>query len=193
MPRTLADLALSDAPLDARLAAVRSLAAAVRDLHARGRIHGALGPAAVAVLEGGAVVLAPPDPGAPAPPLERAGFVAPEVARGGRPSSRSDAFSLGALAYLALTGRGPFDAGDALETMRRTLYEEPAPARLREPSVPAAVEAEIAALLAKRARRRTTPEALLAAVGGGGREATAAVPGAADPEAAKPRATASPA
>src|SRR5512138_3577928 len=119
MARTLADLCRSDAPLEARLASVRALAAAVRDLHARGRIHGALDPASVAVLEGGGVVLAPPDPGTPAAPLSRAGFAAPEVARGSRPSPRSDAFSLGALAYLALTGRAPFEAEDALERTRR--------------------------------------------------------------------------
>ncbi|HEY6101158.1 MAG TPA: serine/threonine protein kinase, partial [Anaeromyxobacter sp.] len=134
MERTLAAFAASDAPLVDRVRIARELARSVAALHARGRVHGALSPERALVVGDGAVVLAP----APAaePPLGRAGFDAPEVARGGRPSRRSDAFSLGALAWLALAGRPPFEAAEPLERIRRALYAEAAPVRLRAPGVP---------------------------------------------------------
>ncbi len=151
MPETLADLAACAAPLEARLRIVRELARTVAALHARGRVHGALSPAAVLVA-GGTVVLAPVPAGAPA--LARAGFDSPEVVRGARATRRSEAFAVGALAQLALTGRGPFDATDPLEVTRRVLFEEPRPARLDVPALSLEVEGVLASLLEKHPRRR---------------------------------------
>lgn len=152
MPSTLAELARSDAPLTERLAVVRALAAAAEDLAARRTVHGGLVPEAVVVLEDGSVVLRPA--GATAP-IGRAGFAAPEVARGGRRSRRADAFSVGALAWLVLAGRAPFEAeGSPLETVRRVLFEDAPPVRMHAPGVPPQVDLAISALLEKKARRR---------------------------------------
>jgi hypothetical protein len=163
--RTLAELAASGAPLAERVAAVRALACAVAALHARGRVHGALRPAHVLVLDGGGVALAPP--GAARDPFAGAGWDAPEVARGAKATRRSDAFSLGALAFLALAGRGPFDADDPLERLRASLHDEPDPVRRHAPALPAALDGAIAALLEKSPRRRGGPEALVLALDGG--------------------------
>src|SRR5262249_40348667 len=57
-------------------------------------------------------VLSPRNPrdGAPA-------HLAPEAARGARPSSASDIFALGAMLYSAVEGRDPFPAGDHVVTL----------------------------------------------------------------------------
>jgi eukaryotic-like serine/threonine-protein kinase len=162
MERTLAAFARSDAPLAARLAVVRELARAVAELHARGRTQGTLRPERVLVLSSGAVLLARPAAGSGA--LAGAGYEAPEVARGARSSRRADAFSLGALAYLALAGQGPFAAEEPLERVRRVLFEEPEPLRRLAPDVPAGVDDAIAALLEKRPGRRAGAGALLQAI-----------------------------
>jgi serine/threonine protein kinase len=85
------------------LAIVGQLAAALGPEHARGFAHGAIEPANVE-LEGDRARLtgfgARPDAGA---------FTAPEVARGGEPSPRSDVYSLAALLCVTLTGAAPAD------------------------------------------------------------------------------------
>jgi len=164
MAETLAGFAAGDAPLDARVRIARELARAVAALHARGRVHGALSPSAVLVI-GDAVVLAAP--AAPSSPLARAGYDAPEVARGGRPTRRSDAFALGALAQLVITGRGPFDGPGALEVTRRVLFEEPRPARLDAPALTPEEEGLLARFLEKRPRRRARPADLARALRAG--------------------------
>jgi hypothetical protein len=160
MERTLAAFAASHASLDERLRVVRALAAEVQDLHRRGRAHGALSPASVRLAGMHAVIGAAPRAAAP-------GFDAPEVARGGPPPRRSDAFALGALARLALTGAPPFGDVEPLEAIRRVLFEAPEPARLAEPRLSREIDAAIASLLEKRPRRRGTAGDLLRAVTGG--------------------------
>jgi hypothetical protein len=190
MEQTLAAFAASGAPLADRLRVARELAIAVAHLHARGRIHGALSPERALLPAHGAVVLAPPP--ADEGPLARAGFDAPEVARGRRPTRSSDAFSLGALAWLVLAGRSPFEGPDPLERIRRALFVEPGPVRLAAPETPLEVEAAIAAAMEKRPNRRTTAarlaEALGAAVEPEGRRPRNGAPG----PAATPIATAAP-
>ncbi len=163
MRATLAAFAVSAAPLDERVQVAAELARALEALHRRRRVHGALSPATVAVLDGAAVVLAPV---APSGPAQRAGFDAPEVARGGRATRRSDAFSLGALTWLVLTGRPPFAAESVPESIRRVLFEEPPPARLDAPSLPVELDAALARLLEKRPRRRGSPSELVRALEG---------------------------
>jgi eukaryotic-like serine/threonine-protein kinase len=162
MERTVAEFARSGAPLAERLAVARALARAVADSHARGRVHGALSPAAVLVVDRGEVVLVPAAPGSGH--LARAGFDAPEVARGGQPSRRSDAFSLGALTWLVLAGRGPFEADDPLEAIRRAMFEDPGPVRRHAPGIPPEVDAALGDLLEKRESRRGRPEGLVLAL-----------------------------
>jgi hypothetical protein len=161
--RTLSDFARAASSLEARVRAACGLARAVAALHRRGLVHGALSPETVLVTgEGDAVVLAPPVP-APSP-LALAGWAAPEVIRGEAPTRCSDAFAAGALARLALAGRGPWEAEDPLERSRRVLFEEPRRARLDEPALPAEVEDVLARLLDRRPRRRARLEDLLRAL-----------------------------
>ncbi len=55
------------------------------------------------------------------------GYAAPEVIAGGPATPASDVFSLGAVGYFLLVGRGPFHAaGSSAETLTRTLASEPA-------------------------------------------------------------------
>lgn len=162
MSRTLATFATSDVPPGERLRVAREIAEAVASLHAAGRVHGALSPERVLVAGEGAVVILPP-PAVAEPPICRAGFDAPEVARGGRPTRRSDAFSAGALAWFALAGRPPFDADEPLARVQRALFAAPAPSQLAAPSLPLA-EAAIAAALDKRPRRRVSAAMLAEAL-----------------------------
>jgi hypothetical protein len=162
MERTLASFAASGASPEERVRVARELARAVANLHARGRVHGALSPERALVVGDGAVVLAPAPAGEP--PLARAGFDAPEIVRGGKPSPRSDAFALGALTWLALAGRPPFDAAAPLERLRCALFAEADPVRRLSPGVALEVEAAIAAALEKRPRLRASAAQLAAAL-----------------------------
>jgi len=163
MERTLAELVRDGAPLEVRMRIALGLVRAVGDLHRGGGVHGALSPAAIRITgDGDAVELAP---AAARSPLELAGFAAPEVIRGARPTRRSDTFAAGALARLALTGRGPWTGEDPLEVSRRVLFEPPRPARLDEPGIPSAVDEAIARALAVKATRRGATEELARAIG----------------------------
>jgi hypothetical protein len=164
MERTLGELAVGGAPLALRLRIARALARAVADLHRRGVIHGALSPTSVLVAGDGEAVVLPAT--GTSGPLALAGYAAPEVIRGGRPSRAADAFAVAALAQLLLAGRGPFDGdgADPLERARRTLFEPPRPVRLDEPAAPERIEEAIALALDRRPRRRGTAEELAAAV-----------------------------
>jgi hypothetical protein len=135
-----------------------ALASAVAALHARGRVHGRLHPGNVHVGADGAIALA--EGGLPFHPdladTAALGFAAPELLRGGKPSRRTDAFSLAAIAYALLAGRAPFEAGSPLETIRRVLHEDPLPLGELRPDLPAGLVAAVTRGLAKSAWRRPT-------------------------------------
>jgi serine/threonine-protein kinase len=64
------------------------------------------------------------------------GYMAPEQARGQTPDYRVDVYSLGCLAYEALTGAPPFRGRTAVETLMRHITQEPTPPRGVVPSLP---------------------------------------------------------
>ena len=115
-PQTIAHrLASGGMPASDALRYAMLLAEALRRTHDKGRVYGALSPAAVALTESGLELL-------PAPPLTSADtpYTAPEVAAGGQPTVQSDVFSFGAVACEMLTGR-PALAGDSLEALATSI------------------------------------------------------------------------
>jgi aminoglycoside phosphotransferase (APT) family kinase protein len=89
-------------------------------------------------------------------PPEQAG------ASGGRVGPTADVYSLGAILYELLTGRPPFKAATALETVLQVLSEEPVPVRRLQPKVPKDLETICHKCLEKEPRRRYASAAELA-------------------------------
>jgi serine/threonine protein kinase len=84
------------------------------------------------------------------------GYLSPEQARGQRDAigPHTDVFALGAIAYLALTGRRAFPARTADGAIYEALYGEPVPASQQRASLPVAVDEVLALALAKDPARR---------------------------------------
>jgi eukaryotic-like serine/threonine-protein kinase len=70
----------------------------------------------------------------------KAGYMAPEQARGYAVDRRADVFSLGVLAYELTTQSRAFHAQSQFETLRRTTHAEVEPPSRRVPGYPAALE-----------------------------------------------------
>lgn len=167
------------------LVAVAAAAAALADLHARGRVHGDVRPETLRQGPGGPQLVVA------ATPLDAAGllrarlgaglvapdalaYVAPEVMRGQAATVASDVYSLAALAHFAITGVSPLGqldlpalskaAGDLTPVLSRALSASPA----RRPELPALTAALIAA--SSRAAAEVAPEGfeLVDAVAAGG-------------------------
>jgi serine/threonine protein kinase len=120
-------------PVEAAFGLVAAIAAALDFAHAAGVVHGDLKPSNVFLTAGGEVKLldfglafaaagaAVADDDDPTIVyLSRVGgltpsFAACEMLAGGEPTPASDVFALGVIAYLALTGRHPFDRRSALD------------------------------------------------------------------------------
>jgi hypothetical protein len=77
------------------------------------------------------------------------GYSAPEQLEGGAsgPSPSFDVYSLGALAYALLTGKGPFSSYRGIERLRAQRKAALAPASSLAPSLPPGVDAELARAL----------------------------------------------
>lgn len=83
-----------------------------------------------------------------------AGYLAPELISGGRPSPASDLYALGATLFEAVTGRPPFEADHAISAAYLAVHG-PVPT----PSIPSdpALAATITRLLSKDPAERTLP------------------------------------
>lgn len=70
------------------------------------------------------------------------GYMPPEQARGEteQVGKLADVYSLGAILYFLLTGRAPFQAANALETLRQVQESEPVSPRQLNPEIPRDVE-----------------------------------------------------
>lgn len=144
---------------------LRSIAEAIDAAHAAGVAHRDLKPENVFVLDDGAVKLI--DFGlakldsdvsvtVSGATLGTPRYMSPEQCRGRASDHRSDLYSFGALAYHVLTGRPPFD-GDALALALHHLNDAPERPTQRCPELPAQVDDELLALLAKDPARRPSP------------------------------------
>ncbi len=76
-------------------------------------------------------------------------FMAPEQARGEKVNHLVDVYAVGAILYMMLTGRRPFDKGDPTATLTALLLEDPPRPRSLDPSIPASLEAIIQRAMAK--------------------------------------------
>ncbi len=148
-------------PLDAaRLA--EALARAMHAVHARGIVHRDLKPANVLLAfegsgEGSRLNDATPKiadfglakslgeadgPTLSGSVLGTPSYMAPEQARGqnGAVGPATDVYALGAVLYELLTGRPPFRAASAMDTVMQVLNDDPVPPRRLQPTVPADLE-----------------------------------------------------
>ncbi len=169
------DRKLNATPLPPQEAAalVETLARAMQSAHQKGVIHRDLKPANVLLAEDGTPKIT--DFGL-AKRLDEEGltasgavmgtpsYMAPEQA-GGRSKDigpACDVYALGAILYECLTGRPPFKAASALETLRQVVADEPAPPRRLQSRTPHDLETICLKCLEKQPSRRCGTAAELA-------------------------------
>jgi hypothetical protein len=154
--QSLPELLASFGPLSTEdsLALGAALAEALVAVHGAGLVHGGVTPGNVLFRASGEPVLS--DAGAvlreafPRDRVRAAGQLAPETLRDGTVDERSDLYGLGAILYLALSGRSPHDgpAGERPDARLLRVLDGPAPPPARA-GLPPELDGLIAALLGK--------------------------------------------
>ena len=133
------------------------LARALQYIHGRGQVHRDVTPANIMMLPDGRVKLM--DFGVvklPGAELTRVGevvgtvaYIPPEQIQGGQVDARADLYSLGAVLYLMLTGRRPFNARSLAGYLDKHLNRPPRPPRELAPTLPQVLDDVCLRLLAK--------------------------------------------
>jgi hypothetical protein len=181
------DRRLNGTPLEPRGAAglVRALAGAMQEAHRAHVIHRDLKPANVLLAGAGPASAAGGLAGSSADfvpkvtdfglakKLDEAGqtrsgvvlgtpeYMAPEQARGETVGPAADVYALGAVLYECLTGRPPFKAATALDTLRQVVADDPVPPRQLQSQTPRDLETICLKCLRKEpAKRYASAEAL---------------------------------
>jgi eukaryotic-like serine/threonine-protein kinase len=114
---------------------VARIADALQAVHDFGVVHRELGPDRVLIRPDGTVALSVLGLAhfyglmrqGSVPPVSAVRHASPEELRGEAPSTLSDIYSLGAIAYHCLTARTPFDGDNPFEVAYRTVMDEPPP------------------------------------------------------------------
>jgi tetratricopeptide (TPR) repeat protein len=167
LARKLQDLAL---PPKAAAELVETLARAIQHAHEQHIVHRDLKPANVLFAGGGTPKItdfglakmleepadSPRDATRTGEPIGTPRYMAPEQACGRHDQigPATDVYALGTLLYECLTGRAPFVAGTAMQTIERIRQEEPASPRRLQPSVPRDLETICLKCLHKQPSRR---------------------------------------
>jgi len=135
--RTLTDKLREDGPLPAPEVARIGLALldALQTAHAAGVLHRDVKPSNVICGEDGRVALTdfgiatvdsdPTDVTTSGQLVGSPAYMAPERARGEKPTAASDLWSLGATLWTAAEGQPPYDEGSAFATMTKVVSEDP--------------------------------------------------------------------
>ena len=134
---------------------IAEVASALDYAHAQGIVHRDIKPAnimiqsdgLVKVMDFGLARIESSDLTAAGAVLGSASYMAPEIILGKRADSRSDIFSLGVVAYEALSGRRPF-AGKSVSVIMMSIVRE-APLPARETNLPDAFDSVFGKVLAK--------------------------------------------
>ncbi len=134
------------------------LARALEYIHARGLVHRDVTPSNIMMQPSGHVKLMDfgvvKDPGQDLTTVGEVvgtvAYIAPEQISGGAVDERADLYSLGAVFYLLLTGRRPFNARSLAGYMDKHLNRPPRPPRELVPTIPELADEVCVRLLAKK-------------------------------------------